>query len=90
MGLKNFFKKKWTKNDCYFYQNQNCILGKKPCLACFSHIIKIENISKPKEYIDIVHNRNNNMVNRIFSIAGLLISFVSLLISLISLLIAGR
>lgn len=83
MGLKKIFKKNWIKSECYFYQNQKCILGKKPCLSCFSFILKIDNISNPKEYIEIVNEQNNNRINRMFSLMGLLISIVSLLISFI-------
>jgi len=65
------------KSQCYFYQEQNCILNRPICLFCSSYMKKIKNMTDVKDYLSLVSTRR-------LSTKSLFISIISLIIAIIT------
>jgi hypothetical protein len=79
--IKSYFISK----DCYFYQEDNCILSKSICPLCSNKIKKIKGIYNPEFYHTYITNRNHNHYTLIIACFALLFSLISLIIDLIKL-----
>ena len=65
---------------CYFCQTGNCILSKKMCRICSTHIEKISDKLSIKDHLDYVVNRNRFRMNMVVSIVSMCIAILVLYI----------
>jgi hypothetical protein len=75
--------KRFDKKECFFYQNNKCIVGKSHCINCNLTIKRIDGIDSTKDYLSIITAKNLNNKNFWFSLFAFIFSFITLILKVL-------